>query len=769
MKIPLPHLFLYLVALLFINTEAIGQTVGVVLSGGGSKGISHIGVLKALEEEGIPIDYITGTSMGAIIGAFYASGYSPAELEQMVMDGMFEELLGDDLDDKYKYFFKKDESDASWVKMNFRYDGTRKRMESRLPTNLLSPHKMEFAFLELFAGPSAACGYDFNRLMVPFRCVAADIDSNKAVVFSGGQLGQAVRASATFPFFFKPITIDGRLLFDGGIYDNFPVDIMIDHFDPDIIIGSKTVKNFEKPDPEDVVSQLQNMIVSKTEYELPEENGILIEPNLPDVSNILDFTGKEKFIDSGYVAARNRMSRIKSLVSRRISEYQISKKRKEFEQKKQAVIIKDVNITGLKNKHQQSYVRDALKEKSQHITLETVKVDYFRLLADNKIRYIFPVLTYDSVSGFFDLDLEIERDDQLMVGAGGNISSKAANAAFLGIQYRYLSSFGMDVNLNGYFGQFYSSANAGLRIDVPSKLPFFAAVNYTYNHKDYFRTSTYFFEDKEPSFLVQNENSFGLRLGFPATNSGMIVNRYATGYTKDRYYQKNTFTRLDTADVSFFNFFTTDVEFQLNSQNYKQFATDGSRLLLQLKYIVGEERTIPGSTSEFKGEIRDVHQWFSFRMIYDNYFRRVGIVTLGFYGELLLSNQVLFNNYTVTMLRTPAFSPLPEMKTLFLPKYRAQNYAAFGFKSTVNIFKPVNLRLEGYLFQPYEELTENEEGRAERRKVFSYRSYAASAAIVYHSPIGPVSLAFNYYDRAEESFSVMFNIGYILFNRSALE
>ena len=769
MKRPLPQLFYLMVALLFMSAVTSGQTVGVVLSGGGSKGISHVGVLKALEEEGIPIDYITGTSMGAIVGAMYASGISPAELEQMVMEGVFEDLLGDDLEDKYRYFFKKDDTDASWVKMNFRYDDARKKLESRLPTSLLSPHKMEFALLELFAGPSAACGYDFDRLMVPFRCVAADIDSNMAVVFSGGQLGQAVRASATFPFFFKPITIDGRLLFDGGIYDNFPVDIMMDHFDPDIIIGSKTVRNFEKPDPEDVISQLQNMIVSKTEYELPEENGILIEPNLPDVSNVLDFTGKEIFIDSGYVAAREQMSRIKSMVIRRVSEYEISKKRNQFRERKQAVIIKDVNITGLKNKYQQSYVRDALKEKSQHMTLETVKVDYFRLLADNKIRYIFPTLTYDSLSGFFDLDLEIERDDQLMVGVGGNISSKAANSAFLGIQYRYLSSFGMDVNVNGYFGQFYSSAHAGLRIDIPSSLPFFAAVNYTYNHKDYFRTSTYFFEDKEPSFLVQNENSFGLRLGFPATNSGMLVNRYATGSTKDRYYQNNTFTRLDTADVSFFNFFTTDVEFQLNSQNYKQFATSGSRLLLQLKYITGEERTIPGSTSEFKGEIKDAHQWFSFRMIYDNYFRRVGRATFGFYGELLLSNQVLFNNYTATMLRTPAFSPLPEMKTLFLPKYRAQNYAAFGFKTIFNIYKPVNLRLEGYLFQPYEELTENEQGRAERRKVFSYRSYLASASIVYHSPICPVSLAFNYYDRPEETFLVMFNIGYILFNRSALE
>lgn len=754
---------------LVITMNTNGQTVGLVLSGGGAKGLSHIGVIKALEEEGIPIDYIAGTSMGAIIGALYSAGYSPEEIERMVTDGDFEDLLGGGVEDKYKYFFKQPPIDASWVNLSFRHDSEARKLESRLPTNIISPHKMEFAFLELFAQASAAADYDFNKLMVPFRCVAADIEGNKAVIFSRGQLGPAVRASSTFPFFFKPIVIDDKLLFDGGIYDNFPVDVMIEDFNPDIIIGSKTVANFDKPDPEKIISQLQNMIVSKTEYELPEEKSILIEPQFPEIVNILDFSGKVAFVDSGYLATVNAMDQIKQKVGSRVSGVEMEKKRREFNEQKPPAIIDKVNISGLKNRYQESYVKGALRHRSSFFTLEKMKVDYFRLLADNKIRYIYPSMTYDSLNGFYSLDMKVERDDPLSVALGGNISSKAASAAFLGIQYRYLTSVGLDLIANGYFGQFYSSAFVGVRLDVQAKLPFYISTDYTYNHKDYFRTSTYFFEDKEPSFLIQNENSFAVRLGFPATNSGQIINRYAAGYTKDNYYQNNTFTRLDTADVTYFNFFTPDIEFQLNSLNNKQYANSGARLLLQLKYITGEEKTIPGSTSESVEEVIDPHQWFSFKLIYDNYFRQFGIVTLGFYGELQLSNQELFSNYTVTMLRTPAFSPVPEMKTLFMPKYRAPNYAALGLKAIFNVYKPVNLRLEGYLFQPYEELTENENGKAERRKVFSYRSVVASATVVYHSPIGPVSLAFNYYDRAEENFSVMFNIGYLLFNRSALE
>lgn len=769
MRSPAPLLIPFLIGCLLCAIPASGQTVGLVLSGGGAKGLSHIGVIKALEEEGIPIDYVAGTSMGAIIGALYASGYSPGQLEAMVREGYFERLVDPGLDDKYRYFFKKMRSDASWVNFNFRYNNETSKLESRLPTNLVSPHKMEFVFMELFGPASAAADYDFDSLFVPFRCVAADIEANRPVYFSSGQLNHAVRASSTFPLFFKPITVDGKLLFDGGIYDNFPVDIMMEVFNPDVVIGSKTVKNFDKPDPEDVISQLQNMIASKTQYDLPEGRSVLIEPDLPEIINILDFAGKESFIDSGYNATVGKLGKIKELIERRVSEPVLQNRRAEFNRKKPPVIIDQITISGLKGKLQEAYVRAALRHRSKFLTLEKMKVDYFRLLADNKIRYIFPTLLYNRESGYFDLELDIERDDQFVIGLGGNISSRASNSAFLGLQYRYLGSVGIDLDANGYFGQFYSSAFAGFRLDVSSRVPFFFAANYTYNHKDYFRSGTYFFEDKEPSFLIQNENSFALSLGFPATNSGILTNRYATGYTKDNYYQNNTFTRLDTADVSFFNFFTTDLAFELNSLNHKQFANQGARLLMQLQYITGKERTIPGSTSEENAEINATREWFSFRLIYDNYFRHLSFATFGFYAELLLSNQELFSNYTETLLRTPVFSPVPEMKTLFLPKYRAHNYAALGLKAIFRVIKPINLRIEGYLFQPYEELTEGDGGDAVRRKVFSYRSYVASATLVYHSPIGPVSLAFNYYDRAEDNFSVMFNIGYILFNKSALE
>ena len=178
---------------------------------------------------------------------------------------------------------------ASWVNLNFDYDQITKKLESRLPTNLLSPNMMDFAMLELYSGASAAAGYDFDSLFVPFRCVAADIDSNKPVILSKGQLGSAIRASSTYPFYFKPIELDGKVLFDGGMYNNFPVDVAMNDFDPDIIIGSKATWNFPNPSEDDIKTQVQNMMTRETNFIIPDQKGVMIESNVPEI-NVIDFT-----------------------------------------------------------------------------------------------------------------------------------------------------------------------------------------------------------------------------------------------------------------------------------------------------------------------------------------------------------------------------------------------------------------------------------------------------------------------------------------------
>ncbi|MCZ8283819.1 MAG: patatin-like phospholipase family protein [Bacteroidia bacterium] len=153
------------------------QKVGVVLSGGGASGLAHIGVLKALEEHHIPVDCISGTSIGGIIGGLYASGYSPLDIERMVKDQAFVNLTRGEMSPRFGYFVRKREDYASWVKLKLNLNNP---FITNLPTNWINSVPIDFYLMETFAAANAASHYDFDSLMVPFRCVASDIEKRKA-------------------------------------------------------------------------------------------------------------------------------------------------------------------------------------------------------------------------------------------------------------------------------------------------------------------------------------------------------------------------------------------------------------------------------------------------------------------------------------------------------------------------------------------------------------------------------------------------------------
>jgi NTE family protein len=759
----------FLTAIIMLLALALqGQKVALVLSGGGSKGLAHVGVLKALEQNNIPIDYITGTSMGAVVGGLYASGYSPLEIEEFLTSDSFEKWIRGEIDEKYFYYFKKPEPNASWISLKYDFDDLSGKLKTSLPTNIVLPYQIDFAMLEFFAAASAISNYNFDSLFVPFRCMAADIDSSKAIILKDGQLGTAIRASATYPFYFKPVEIDNKLLFDGGLYNNFPVDVALEEFEPDIIIGSMATHKLRDPKKDDLLSQVMNMIISETNYTVPGDKGIMITTDLP-VVNVIDFSRKKEFVDSGYVAAMNAMEEIHELIHRSIEKDDLFDRRQAFNNKKPPVIIDSININGL-NKSQSYYIRKLLQKRSKYISLESLKNEYFKLLGDNKIKEVFPTLVYYPESGFYTLDLDIKPAEHFVTEFGGNISSRAANAAFVGIEYRLLRRIGLNLAANGYFGRFYSSANAEIRLDFPSFFPYFITMHYTYNHKDYFSNTTYFFEDKTPSFLVQNENHFGLNIGLPATNSGKISAGGYSGYTLDDYYQDNYFTRADTADRTRFNFTSFNLKYEFNTFNNKQLATSGAFFHISFQYINGQESTTPGTTASF-GEvnIEQDHSWFQLHLMYDKYFRMTRWMKLGIYGEGMYSNLPDFSNYTATILRSPAFSPIPEMKTLFLPKYRSPVYVAGGLKMLFTLLRNFYFRTEAYYFQPYRELVPGENMEVAYGQPWSNHSFAGMAGVEYHTPLGPVSLSLNYYDRAEDKLSILFNIGYLIFNKSAFD
>ena len=251
------------------------QKVGLVMSGGGARGLAHIGVIKALEENGIPIDYVAGTSMGAIVASLYSMGFTPDEMIAMMSSDDFQRWCSGTMDQDYMFYFRKNKDVPDILNIHFNVKDSLHILKPSI--HLIKSSPMNFGFMEIFSGPNTVCKGNFDSLMIPFRCVASDVYNKKQIVFSEGNLGDAVRASMTYPFFFKPIKVDSLLLYDGGLYNNFPRDVMENEFNPDFIIGSAVSDNPSLPDERDIMSQAENLIVSRSDYTMPEGKGILLD------------------------------------------------------------------------------------------------------------------------------------------------------------------------------------------------------------------------------------------------------------------------------------------------------------------------------------------------------------------------------------------------------------------------------------------------------------------------------------------------------------
>ena len=766
--------FFILFILFILSFRAEAQKVAVVLSGGGAKGVCHIGVLKALEEAQVPIDYIAGTSMGAIIGGLYAAGYTPAEMEKIITSPEFNEWVSGKIDSKYIYYFRQPYSDASWMSVKFKYDSI---LQTQLPTNLVSPVRMDFAFLELFADASAAANYNFDSLMIPFRCVASDVDENKSMILRSGDLGSAIRASMTFPFYFKPIRINGKLLFDGGMYNNFPSDVAYADFFPDIIIGSKAANNARPPSDDNIVSQLQNMLMEKSNYNTLCESGVMIEPQLKIV-NVIDFSHTREFIDSGYVAAQRMIPDIRKFVLDSISPEQRTANRKAFNEKKPAYDVKSYTINGITD-GQLIYVKKLLRsdvtrhnkssDTVQPHSLDVVKSNYFRLLAENRVYHTFPKLIYSPALGGYELQIAATQENNFHAEVGGNVSSKSNNEFFMQIRYTYWSNIAASLLFNSYIGRYYNSVKLGGKLELPSRLPFFVEAYFIGNQFNYMNTTnTYFFDYKTPVYLIHHENFGDLRFGFPLRRTGKLEVGIDVGRNKDNYYQTNTFTTKDTLDKTYTEFFSPSLTIEFNNLNRKLYANQGERFFTQFRFITSLEEHDPGTTGIERNRFELRHNYPVTSITYEKYFKSKGLYTAGFLVEGMLSFQSFYRNYTSTLLASPVFAPMPEMTTQFQPSFRNPIYAAAGLRNVFAIGKKLDIRLEGYIMAPYREILQDKDNKAIYGSKFTQLYYTASTSLVYQSPIGPLSASYSYFDHEEKPFSFFLNLGYILYNRRSL-
>lgn len=757
------HLLLTILMMICLSVSH-AQTVALVLSGGGAKGLAHIGVIKALEENNIPIDYVAGTSMGAIVAGLYAAGFSTEQMDKLFRSEQFKFWSTGFIQEEYRYFFRRFQETPAWL--SFDLEKREDKLKLLLPTNIIPEEQMDFAFMEMFSSTNAVCNYDFNQLFVPFMCIATDIYNNKEMEIRSGDLGEAIRASMTFPFYFKPIEIDGTLVFDGGIVNNFPVEDAMEAFNPDIIIGHKVANNARKPNEDDVMAQLENLIMQKTNYEVPSKKGVLLETSFNNIS-LLDFDKIDLIEQAGYNKAQSVIDSIKSRISRRVSLHEVQKKREEFNRLKPDLKFQNIQVEGIADPLQRKYIIQNLKHRSTTISLDELRNEYFKLVADPQIRSIRPIAIYNPETGYFDLHLKVKKEKPMEIKFGGNVSTKPINQGFFSLDYRFFKNRAYTLNTNIYFGRFYSSINLGSRIDFPSKIPFYLSGNFTFNRWDYYATSDdFFFEDVLPPYVIRDENNLRFELGFPVGNKGKLVLGSSYSVATDEYYITEEVKKADISDRTGFDAFAAQVRLEKNSFNFKQYPTEGMSSFLGFTFVDGKEIYRPGSASTPLEKNTANHQFYILKSNYEKYFRINRKISLGFLAEGVYSNKKVMSNYRSTLLSAPAFAPVPYSQTLFLQDFRASKYVASGMKFIGKLTDQLHVRVEGYGFAPVKEIlqTENHQARYSE-KTFTSLKTIGMGGLIYHTGMGPVSLTLNYFDNKDAKLYVVLSFGYVLFNK----
>ena len=752
-----------LICLYLLPFSGFAQKVGLVLSGGGAKGLTHIGVIRALEENNIPIDYITGTSMGAIIGGLYAAGYSPDEMETLFKSEDFKLWSKGIIPPKYVYYFKKLDDSPSFIDLDFAKHED--KIKLALPTNIIPPGQIDFAFMELFSPPNAVSEGNFDKLFVPFRCVATDIYLNSPVIFNKGDLGQAIRASMTVPFFFKPIEIDSVLLFDGGLVNNFPYDVMRQNFKPDIMIGSALDFKDKRPKRDDLKLQIWNMMVRKTNYLIPDSLGITIKSAV-DHFAFLDFEKIAEIEKIGYESTMAKMDSIKSRITRRSDFELLTQRREEFRSKSPTMVFNGIQVSGVDGS-QRYYVIQSIRHKSKTFNLEELRQEYFKILADDKIKSLLPTADYNKESGYYDLQIKAEQQKPLAVGVGGYFSLSDVNQGYIGLDYRLFNNLPITIQSNIHVGKFYSSFMLGSRFNFTSKQPFSFDFYFIKNRLNYFSGSTeLFFEDKRPHYVIRNNDNIQFDVSFPSRTTSKWEAGINFLNQSDEYYQTTKYTKNDEPDNTTFTAGNLHARFEEKAFNKKQYPTEGKMFKFEAQYMFGTEKETPGSTSSGILPYRLEHQYFAIEINHERYFKTAKWLTLGIETDSYFSTKKLFNNYTSSLISARSFSPTVNSTIRYLPNLRANNFVAGGLKAIIPISPSAHVRLEGYYFQPFEELlSDNNNHPYYSDKLFTSNQFIGCGGLVVHTPFGPASLLLNFFNGSDPKFYFQASFGYMLFNR----
>lgn len=382
MKRYIGYLFLFLA---FLNGNAQQKSqkdvkVGLVLSGGGAKGLAHIGALKAIEEAGVHIDYIAGTSMGAIVGALYASGYTASELETLFKSVDFEVLIRDEFKRKNKSFFEREDDDRHAVTLPFN------KFKLTFPSALSKGQNVYNFYVKLLNHVKDID--DFSKLPTPFFCIATNVENGKQEILNSGYLPNAITASSAIPSLFEPVYLGDKLMVDGGISNNYPIDELLDK-DVDFVIGVDVQDSLQKKENlksmMDIMSQISNFTTQNQMTEKVKKTTVYIKPDITKYS-IISFDKATEIFKEGYRAATKEIDDLKAIAAK---QKPLSRSKVEIDKTPiKTFHISKIQVFGNQN-YTEAYVLGKLKLKENTtVTYQKIEKGVTALAATNNFHKI---------------------------------------------------------------------------------------------------------------------------------------------------------------------------------------------------------------------------------------------------------------------------------------------------------------------------------------------------------------------------------------------
>lgn len=718
------------------------QSVGLVLSGGGAKGIAHIGVIQALEDNNIPIDYITGTSMGAIVGGLYAAGFTPAEMLRLILSKGFADWSTGTINPKLTYYYSEPPKNPEMVKIAV---GGNDSSTSILPTSLINPLPMNFAFMELFSTYTAQCGGDFNKLFVPFRCVTSNVYAKDKIVCRSGSLGDAIRASMSFPTVFQPIEMDGVLVYDGGIYDNFPVDVMRSDFAPEIMIGVDVSNPDTKPKSNDIIQQLEDLIIQNNDYNLPANEGIRIKIDLQEFS-LLDFPKAKAIYAIGYRHAMEFMDSIKGRVTARVPAEARELRRQVFKSQTPYLRFDSVTVEGA-SPSQNRYLQHLFLPHNPSDTFGVTKARdaYYRAITPGTLRNLIPQAVADGPDDLFTLRLKATVKEPWRVGVGGYISSSTASMLFMSLGYNTLSYNSLRLNLNGWIGQSYMAGNLDTRVNFNSDIPSYLRLEGVISRRKYSESDHLFFKDDLPTFVTHSEAFARLYYGIAAGRRGKAEIGFGGGHLTDLFYKADLKDISDSQrDKSIRDLGQISARYQYETLNDLIFPISGAEYKITAMGMYGK--------SEFRSRSLEGNfipeyshpKWIQIEASTRNYFTMGKHFSFGLEWSMTASTQKLYDSYERSLVEAPSFNPTPSSYNAFNTAFRANSFTTLGAVPVVRITDSFQVRADCQMFLPFRKIERDEMGKAVYGKWFNNPEFFGELVAAVSFPFATVSAYGNY-------------------------